>query len=415
MKLKRDRVIEEVALREELDEVYSKYKATVNMSASELETWSENACSKKASVSRAPIKRNLELLRTKKENWTSKHIRWANRTISFVNRMKGAEQGEPAAEGCPSKRDISLKNWAYDPSKGSKKSILDIKANYFLDQSDAIDRLRSSIQNFIPLKVENAIADDSQENNDDQLDFHLGEPTTRQLELINAQLGYESKASDWFVCSFHASNTLLDLDLRAWHESSLYQMALDATGKVILTDHSWESVSTAQGFIYQALLVRDSEVDPYMLSGAGHEEYNKEIIEMNGGMLWLYLAACMPKNSEAAEAIKTRRFQSSSTGTILHKPYFICPDCTKEYRIKHSGSKYSIGFLDYKVNSKGQKELLCSHLIPSKTIFDILSEEEIQEYNFARYAVLTSLDGSQFVENSLVVQGCLPRAGVIRE
>jgi hypothetical protein len=284
------------------------------------------------------------------------------------------------------------------------------------DQTDAIEALRESIEKMLPMQVESAIADDSQENDDDdQLDFHLGEPTPRQLELINSQLGYTSEASDWFVCSFHASNALLDLDLRAWDESALYQMALDAVGKVILTDHSWSSISTSQGFIYQALLVRDSDVDPYMLSGAGHDEYNKEIIEMNGGMLWLYLAACMPKNSEAAEAIKARKFQCSSTGTILHQPHFICPDCTKEHRLSRPGSKQSIGFLDYRINAKGDHELICPHLIPSKMIFSILSEAEIKEYNFARYAVLTSLAGSQFVENSVCVQGCLPRAGVIRE
>jgi hypothetical protein len=56
-------------------------------------------------------------LSKKKEDWTTADAEDANRTISFVSRMKGAEQGKPASEGCPSKRDISLKNWAYDPSK----------------------------------------------------------------------------------------------------------------------------------------------------------------------------------------------------------------------------------------------------------------------------------------------------------
>jgi hypothetical protein len=47
----------------------------------------------------------------------------AKRTISFVARMKNMEQGEPVSEACPiSKRDISLKNWAYDPMKKSTKS-----------------------------------------------------------------------------------------------------------------------------------------------------------------------------------------------------------------------------------------------------------------------------------------------------
>ncbi len=45
------------------DEVYKKYKASVNMSYSEFKKWSESECSKKASLNRAPIKRNLTLLK----------------------------------------------------------------------------------------------------------------------------------------------------------------------------------------------------------------------------------------------------------------------------------------------------------------------------------------------------------------
>jgi hypothetical protein len=87
------------------------------MSYSELEAWSKTECSKKASLDRAPIQRNLRLLSKAKEDWTANDIEDANRTISFVSRMRGAEQGPEASMGCPSKRDISLKNWAYDPSK----------------------------------------------------------------------------------------------------------------------------------------------------------------------------------------------------------------------------------------------------------------------------------------------------------
>jgi hypothetical protein len=102
---------------EDVDEVYSKYKQVTNMSYSELEAWSKTECSKKASLDRGPIERNLRLLSKPKSEWTAKDVSDANRTISFVSRMRGAEQGEPAAEGCPSKRDISLRNWAYNPSK----------------------------------------------------------------------------------------------------------------------------------------------------------------------------------------------------------------------------------------------------------------------------------------------------------
>ena len=104
-------------LSEIVDEVYKKYHDTVNMSYSELEAWSKTECSKKASLDRSPITRNLNLLSKKKADWGANEVKSANRTISFVSRMKNMEQGEPVSKACPSKRDISLKNWAYNPNK----------------------------------------------------------------------------------------------------------------------------------------------------------------------------------------------------------------------------------------------------------------------------------------------------------
>lgn len=107
--------------KEKLDEVYSKYKKETNMSHTELKKWSENKCSKKASLSSGPIKRNLELLSTPKDKWTDKHITWANKTIAFNSRMRKMPKGKPVSKECLiSKRDISLKNWAWDPNKTSK-------------------------------------------------------------------------------------------------------------------------------------------------------------------------------------------------------------------------------------------------------------------------------------------------------
>lgn len=104
-------------LTEIIDEVYAKYHNTVNMSYSELKAWSETECSKLASLDRGPITRNLNLLSKKKSEWGANEVKSANRTISFVSRMKNMEQGEPVSKTCPSKRDISLKNWAYNPNK----------------------------------------------------------------------------------------------------------------------------------------------------------------------------------------------------------------------------------------------------------------------------------------------------------
>lgn len=114
------RDLSEEAAEKRIAEAFRKYHATVNMGAAELREWAKSPWSKKASVSRAPIDRNLRLLETPREKWTLAHAASALRTVNFVSRMRGAEQGEPVKikgrEG-PSRRDISLKNWAYDPSK----------------------------------------------------------------------------------------------------------------------------------------------------------------------------------------------------------------------------------------------------------------------------------------------------------
>ncbi len=112
--------------KEKLDEVFASYKKETNMGYAALKKWSESACSKRASLSRGPINRNLELLSTPKDKWTAKHITWANKTIAFNTRMLGMPRGKRLSEECPwSKRDISLKNWAYDPGKTpeSKKEL----------------------------------------------------------------------------------------------------------------------------------------------------------------------------------------------------------------------------------------------------------------------------------------------------
>lgn len=119
---------------EELDEVFKKYKEETNMSYSDLKEWADNKCSKRASLDNGPISRNLELLSKGKSSWTKKHVKWANKTISFNSRMKGMPRGKPLSQECPwSKRDISLKNWAWDPGKTPKaKKDLEENITYYL-------------------------------------------------------------------------------------------------------------------------------------------------------------------------------------------------------------------------------------------------------------------------------------------
>lgn len=402
---------EEIALREEdnkeRDEVYSKYHSTVNMSASELEDWSENECSKKASVSRAPIKRNLELLRTKKEDWISKHIRWANRTISFVNRMKGNDAGEPAEDGCPSKKTISLKNWAFDPGKGSNKSMnnLDAIAQQVAKQGEAIESLRGAIEQSLKFQVTEALEDSDED--DDIIKTRIGPPDESQLVTIIKLTGVESTADQWTMVGVHASNNLLDRSGRRWGLRSLTLMGLDFIGRPLILNHSWEDAEASRGLIVSCALVKEdaSVVPKEMLSGAGADEFNKEIIEKEG-LHWLYMCVAIPNDSSAATAVKNRLMNDVSTGSILHSAYLRCPNCERE-----SGGK-EVRMDTYTIDKNGKKVFDCSHLAGSPFLRAVLGEE-YDEYNFSDYVILDSQDVSS-IELSLCQAGCLPKASILR-
>lgn len=99
------------------DKVYLEYKRKTNMTYSELKRWASNPCSKKASMDRKPIQRNLRLLKKNKSKWNEQDLKDAKKTIAFISRMKNVSAGNPV-KGCKeSKRTISLKNWGYDPNK----------------------------------------------------------------------------------------------------------------------------------------------------------------------------------------------------------------------------------------------------------------------------------------------------------
>jgi Protein of unknown function (DUF3140) len=98
---------------EEVDKVYSKYHSLVNMTASELEEWAKNPKSKLASISRLPIRRNLNLLRKNKADWTDSDIKEANKVISYISRASAIGKGKVTKESEPfGRNEIALRNWA---------------------------------------------------------------------------------------------------------------------------------------------------------------------------------------------------------------------------------------------------------------------------------------------------------------
>ena len=103
-------------INKEIERVYNKYKKLTNMTFTELLIWSKNPASQLASIDRRPILRNLRLLSKNKRDWNFNDVENANKTISFISRMKKVKSGRKIYRNL-SKRDISLLNWAFNPYK----------------------------------------------------------------------------------------------------------------------------------------------------------------------------------------------------------------------------------------------------------------------------------------------------------
>lgn len=134
--------LEKVELEEDRskDDVYSEWKDHVNMTASELQKWSKNPCSRQASKDPvAVMKRNLRLLEKNKEDWTSEDVKDAERTISFINRMRANKPDSPreGPHGCPSEWAISLLNWAFNPFDSVPTPSSEVKED--LDPVDKVN------------------------------------------------------------------------------------------------------------------------------------------------------------------------------------------------------------------------------------------------------------------------------------
>jgi hypothetical protein len=97
-----------------IDEIYQRYYSLVNMSYSELLSWSKTACSRKSSLTREPIQRNLLILSLNKSDWSQSTCKKALKTISYLSRAKEIKSSKIISECGYTKNEIALKNWAYD-------------------------------------------------------------------------------------------------------------------------------------------------------------------------------------------------------------------------------------------------------------------------------------------------------------
>lgn len=114
----------------DVDDVYSEFQSTVNMTATELEAWrdSENYAEYQERKSGGqpgtePIDDAIRLLETPKSEWEDKddgfnEVEQARELNAFVDRMSQVEPGDPIPGTDPelSKRDASLLSWGRDPN-----------------------------------------------------------------------------------------------------------------------------------------------------------------------------------------------------------------------------------------------------------------------------------------------------------
>ena len=100
--------------------IFNRYKNTVNMSVKDLRRWDRDSGSKiLRNNDRRNIKRNIELLKTKFKDWNTKHFRWANMMILNIKSIK--KKKLRMRVGILSKKTILLKNNGFDRNKGRRR------------------------------------------------------------------------------------------------------------------------------------------------------------------------------------------------------------------------------------------------------------------------------------------------------
>ena len=264
-----------------------------------------------------------------------------------------------------------------------------------------VEGLEKIIQSLIikQLEIRNDSDDESDDDSDDDLDTHIGEPTESQFKVIQEMTNADTSPEDWVVVPFAASNNLVDLGYRRWHQNVLQQMAQGFKGRPHILDHDWYDSEYAVSFIFDVKLVNDSETDPEVVEMGGFGDFNREIIDAEG-YTWIYMCAAIAKSHDAAQAIMTRRYNDCSTGSILNNPRMICPNCSKEHG-------RDVDFYEKDKNN----EYVCPHLIPSRFMFWLYGDDS--NVQFADYAILDA-DHHEAVELSSCTRGALPAASVIR-
>lgn len=231
----------------------------------------------------------------------------------------------------------------------------------------------------------------------------LGIPDEGELAKINSYLDEPTKAEEWYIVPFKASDNLVSRSIRKWNDNVLNQMVVELKGRPLLIDHNWEEVEDSVGFIYDCYKVESSSCDEGIWNQPGKAEKNKAIIQREGYKAVYCLAAISADMQQVITGIKMRRLNDCSTGGYLSQMKLICPNCSSE-------KQRTVTFTEKDKND----EYVCPHLIPSNytEMYEDTSDMGLDGYLMADYLELDGVfDG---IELSIVQAGNLPAASVCR-
>lgn len=233
--------------------------------------------------------------------------------------------------------------------------------------------------------------------------FYMGMPTDADLVLINKYIGWQSKASDWFLFGAIVSDNLMHMSwAMAWHLNVLQKMAEQLPGEALLTDHR-TSVDNAQGFWLRTALIQEANPSDEALDVFGNGEINRHRIKKSG-VISVAAMGCLPASNQAAIAkVKTRAYQDISTGSYLKDVRHICPTCSDRYgREVEAYDKFEDG------------SNMCPHEIPTPIMkmldaWGWLGDDVV----FMPYAIVDA-EAQQHIETSFVYCGNLAKAQIMR-
>jgi hypothetical protein len=100
----------------DVDAAHSDFRDAVNMTADDLRAWGDHDCSDAGSVKPAEVRQRVrDLLTIPTDDWGAEDVADARKVADFITRLQDAPQDDPAREGCPSARDVTLMNWGHVP------------------------------------------------------------------------------------------------------------------------------------------------------------------------------------------------------------------------------------------------------------------------------------------------------------